>query len=145
MNTIVFNPLARAVTEYTGFGFHAITPNYAGGVTGLYKLGGDTDAGEPIVAEAITGLKQWGDSHRKFVKMVFFGIEGPSRGKLIVNVDGQRYDYPVTRHCERECRALPGRGIRASYLAIGYTNTDGKDFQIDRIEADIQPFTSRRT
>ena len=50
MNTIACNTLTGAVSEYTGFGFQSLTPTHAGSANGLFALGGDTDAGLPIVA-----------------------------------------------------------------------------------------------
>ena len=57
MNAIAFNTMTGAVSEYTGFGFQSITPTHAGSSTGLFTLGGDTDAGLPIVATVTTGKK----------------------------------------------------------------------------------------
>jgi hypothetical protein len=42
-------------------------------------------------------------------------------------------------------RAKPGRGIRENYLAFGLTKTDGLDFQLDRIEVEVNQSTQRRT
>lgn len=53
MNTIVLNTLTGAVSEYD-WPFQSLTPTHAGDVTGLYALGGDTDAGRPIDAHITT-------------------------------------------------------------------------------------------
>jgi hypothetical protein len=35
-------------------------------------------------------------------------------------------------------------GIRENYLAFGYSNTDGADFQLDKIEVLVEPSKARR-
>ncbi len=143
--TIVLNTLNGAVTEYSGFDFHAITPTHAGSALGLYALGGDTDAGVPVVATIATGKTNWKSALKKYVDVIFFAVK--SRGTLRAQVLGEQtthqYNLPVKAGGESRC--TPGRGIRENYLAFGLTNPGGQDFQLDRIEVRLGASDTRRT
>lgn len=143
--TIVFNTLNGAVTEYTGFGFQSITPTHAGSATGLFSLGGGTDMGAPIVASIVTGKKQWGRSLKHYLGLIFFSLRGSGTSAATVVGESASYTYPFPVLSSGESRAKPGRGIRENYLAFGYSNTDGADFQLDRIEVDDGKSNNRRT
>ena len=145
MNTIALNTLTGAVSEYSNFSFQSITPTHAGSATGLYALGGDTDATQPIVSTVTTGKTLWGASLKKFVEMVYFAIKGSGTSRLTVHGETASYAYPFPVRPAGESRAKPGRGIRENYLAFSYSNTDGKDFRLDRIEVASATSTSRRT
>ena len=144
MNAIVLNTLNGAVTEYTGFS-GAITPTHCGDHTGLYALSGDTDAGTPIVAQVVTGKQQWGTSLKKYVDIVFFGLKGLGQGRLTVFGETTSNSYNFGIEKGGESRSKPGRGIRENYLAFGFSNPDGKDFQLDRIEVNLGSSGTRRT
>ncbi|MBO1034251.1 hypothetical protein INR38_09145 [Delftia sp. SD018] len=142
MNTICMNTMTGAVTEYDGFAFQSITPRYAGSVNGLFGLGGDSDAGQPIQAEVLTGRMLWGDARKKFAPTVWFSMlgtgagagAGVEEGELLVQGQSGSWVYRFAVRPAGESRAQPGRGIRENYLAFGYRNVDGVDFQIDLIE-----------
>lgn len=144
MNTIVLNTLTGAVSEYD-FVFQSITPTHAASVNGLYALGGDTDMGNPILATVVTGKTQWKDSLKKVARMVYFALKGSGVSALIVQGETASYTYPFPVLPAGESRSVPGRGIRENYLAFGYSNTDGANFQLDRIEVDTVLSTNRRT
>lgn len=143
MNAIALNTLNGAVTEYD-WAFQSITPNHAGDVTGLYALGGDTDAEQPIVATVTTGTKHWGSTLKKFVAGVYFAMQGTGRGALTVHCQATDYTYPFPVRTSGESRAVTGRGIRENYLAFTYQNPDGDDFVIDRIEVLSTQSANRR-
>lgn len=145
MNAIVLNTLTGAVTEYTGFGFQSVTPTHAGSATGLFTLGGNTDAGLPIVATVTTGKKLWGETLKKLLGLVFFALKGSGQSTLSVIGEGTSYTYPIVVMAKGVSRAKPGRGIRENYLAFGFSNADGADFQLDRIEVDVSQSKNRRT
>lgn len=145
MNAIVLNTLTGAVTEYTGFGFQSVTPTHAGSATGLFTLGGNTDAGLPIVATVTTGKTLWGETLKKLLGLVFFALKGSGQSTLSVIGEGTSYTYPIVVLAKGVSRAKPGRGIRENYLAFGFSNADGADFQLDRIEVDVSQSKNRRT
>ena len=142
-NAIVMNTLTGAVSEYASFDFHAITPTHAGSVLGLYALGGDLDLDAKIVANAATGRTLIGASAKKFVDCVYFSLEGSGRSAM--RVYGERtYSYHFQVLDTGVSRATPGRGIRENYLAFGYTNADGSNFVLDRIEVNLAASSTRR-
>lgn len=145
MNAIVMNTLTGAVTEYDNFDFQSITPTHAGSATGLFELGGDLDIDQPVVARIVTGRTQWGASVKLMLRMLFFALKGSGTSTAIIASDATEWTYTFPVQDNGESRALPGRGIRENYLAFGYSNTDGADFQLDRIEVVDQRSTSRRT
>lgn len=145
MNAIVLNTMTGAVTEYTGHDFDSVTPAHAGSALGLYAFGGDLDVAAPIVANVVTGKPHWGDTLKKYLDIVFFAIKGAGTGRMTVYGEKTSYSYNFPIERGGESRSKPGRGIRENYLAFGFQNPDGKDFQLDRIEAVVGQSGSRRT
>lgn len=145
MTTIVMNTLTGAVTEYD-WAFQSITPGHAGAVTGLYSLGGGTDAGEPITATVTTGTKHWGSTLKKSLAAVYFAMRGTGSGELTVHCPtaGDSFSYLFPVRLSGESRVTTGRGIRENYLAFTFKNLDGADFAIDRIEVLSAQSTTRR-
>ena len=145
MSTIVLNLKNGAVTEYSGFDFHAITPTHAGSSLGLYELGGNTDARAPIVATIKTGKSLWGSSLKKFVDLVFLAIKSAGTGRVLIDGENTPYGFSFPIDPRGESRCKTARGIKENYLAFGFTNPAGQDFQIDRMEANVTPSKTRRT
>ena len=144
MNAIVMNTLTGAVSEYAGFNFQSITPNYAGSVNGLYALGGNLDVAAPIVARVLSGKMLWGGSAKTLLDCMFLSLRGSTDGHALVQTEGTTYVYPVSTTATGETKAKPGRGIRENYLAFGYTNTDGGAFTLDRMEVVERTSATRR-
>lgn len=144
MNAIAFNTLTGAVSEYTGFGFQSITPTHAGSATGIFALGGDTDAGVPIVANVMTGKQLWGGALKKTAQMVYFSLKGAGTSSMLIAGENSSYAYPFPVRPAGESRSKPGLGLRENYLAFGYSNTDGAHFQLDRIEVLVTESKTRR-
>ena len=145
MTAIVLNTLTGAVSEYTGMGFQSLTPTLAGSATGLFVLGGNTDAGLPIVSAVTTGKQLWGESLKKVARLVHFSIKGSGISSLTVLGANVSYTYPFPVLPAGHSRAKPGGGIRENYLAFRYSNADGADFQLDRIEVLVAQSKNRRT
>lgn len=145
MNTIVMNTLTGAVSEYTRFGFHSITPTHAGSTTGLFTLGGNLDDELKIVSVATTPKTLLSASLKKFIDMVYFSIKGSGTSTLTVTGESTSYSYTFPVRAAGESRSKPGRGIRENYISLTYSNTDGADFQLDRIEAEVASSSTRRT
>lgn len=144
MTTIVMNTLTAAVSEYTGFGFHAITPTHAGSATGLFALGGDTDDGAPIVGRIQTGKVEWGGSRKSLMDKVFLALKGSSSFRLHVSGEAADYSYDFTAAASGQSSAQPGRGIRENYLSFGFSNPSGQAFQLDAIEVPSLKSPNRR-
>lgn len=145
MNAIVLNTLTGSVSEYTRFGFQSITPTHAGSATGLFTIGGNTDATLPIVSVVTTPKTLIGATLKKFIDMVFFAIKGTGTSTMTVTGESASYSYTFPIRTAGVSRSKPGKGIREDYLAFSYSNTDGADFQLDRIEVSVIQSTTRRT
>ena len=146
MNTIVMNTLNGAVTEYSRFAFQSITPNLVGSALGLFALGGDTDAGEPIVGRIDTGARDWGTTQLKQIAAAYFSLRQTS-GEAVFSVGvegGRSYPYPVVLRGKGVSRAEPGRGIRENFLSFGFEVPDGQAFVLSGIEVDIRSSKTRR-
>lgn len=148
MNAIVMNTLNGAVTEYSGFDFHAITDAYAGSAVGLFAFGGDLDVTAPIIANVVTGRTLLDESGKKYPEMIYFSGTGSSYSTASVYTETTSYSYQFKMRAAGESRAKPGRGIRENYLAFGYSNTgdagDGAAFTIDRIEVLLNTSPKRK-
>lgn len=146
MNAIVMNTLNGAVTEYSRFAFQSITPRLAGSALGLFQLGGDTDAGEPIAGRIDTGARDWGGIELKQIAAAYFSLRQTS-GQAVFAVgveDGSVYPYPVVLRDKGVSRAEPGRGIRENFIAFGFEAPGGQAFVLSGIEVDIRTSKTRR-
>lgn len=143
MTAIVFNTLAGAVTEYD-WEFQSITPTHAGDAGGLFLLGGDTDAGLPIVAEIRTPVPLRETTLKKAMELIYFSVKsaGQCQGLVFGENESWRYNFPVRASGQSRCKV--GRGIRENYLGFGFSNPDGQAFTIDRIEVLMHESKSRR-
>ena len=145
MTAIVMNTLNGAVTEYDGFMFDSITPTHAGSAVGLFALGGDTDAGQPIVARFATGKTHWGQPAKKMLDLAFVHILGTGAARMKVHGAMAAYEYAMVIEAQGQSRCKFGRGIRESYLAFEFSKPDGKAFSLDRIDIIIGASRTRRT
>lgn len=143
MTTIVLNTLTGAVTEYD-WAFDSVTDTHTGDGSGLYLLGGDTDDGQPIVAEAITGKPLFGSQRKKRPAMVWLSMKGSGTGQMIVQGEGAEWRYPFPIRATGQSRAQPGKGICENYLAFGFSNPGGEAFSLDRIEVQMEESKTRR-
>jgi hypothetical protein len=141
MNTIVVNTLRQAVTEYD-WTFDSISATRATSAAGLFTLGGDDDAGEPIAAHLLGGTP--GGGKIQLLGNVYLGVHGAGEGALVVQGRESSWEYPVEPRSSGVAKVKPGKGIKEAYVGFGYKNVAGADFRIDRIDAEVTPHTSRR-
>ena len=144
MNAIAMNTLTGAVSEYD-FAFHSITPTHAGDVAGLFALGGNTDAGLPIVAEVQTPKTLQASTLKKSLEAAYLAMQGTGSAEVRVIGQAQQWAYPFAVQADGVSRCKLGRGIRENYLGFGFGNPDGADFQIDRIEIVMAGSKNRRS
>ena len=144
MNTIVLNTLTGAVSEYTNFAFHGITPTHGGSATGLFAFGGDLDIDQPVVSDIRTAKKLVSSTLKKHMELVYFAMQGTGTSEMTVFGNAGQWSYPLPVRASGESRAVPGRGIRENYLGFGYRNPAGDAFRIDRIEVLTNESKNRR-
>lgn len=147
MTAIVMNTINAAVTEYD-WTFQSITPTHAGSAAGLHEFGGNTDAGSAIAASFLTAETSLGSSMKRRIASVYFAMltetaDGAGMAVVRGRVAGE-YTYPVQIRDGGMSRAVCGKGLRESYIALGYENVSGAHFRIDRIEPEIIESKQRR-
>lgn len=144
MNTIVCNTLTGAVSEYTRHAFQSITPTHAGDATGLFALGGDTDAGLPIVASIKLPPTLRESTLKKYLNMVYLSMSGQGTAEFTVFGKTQDWTYEFPLRDSGQTRCKPGGGIRENYLGFGLTTPQGQAFTLDRVEVLLLESKTRR-
>ncbi len=152
MTAIVMNTRTGAVTEYgASFAFAGITQTHAANSSGLYTLGGATDAGTAISATfrgpymGVDSATAPGD-----VYVGIRGDEGANKGNVRVlsggksAVRGTEWQYALYAQTSGISRAKLGRGIRENFLAFGYVNTSGAAYTIRSMQVDINSSANRK-
>lgn len=152
MTAIVMNTRTGAVTEYgASFAFSGITPTHAANASGLYTLGGNTDAGTAITAP-FRGPYIGADSV-VVAGDVYVGIrgdEGAAQGQVRVLAGGKsvtrgtEWQYPLYAQSSGVSRAKVGRGIRENALSFGYTNEGGAFYTIRSLQVELSSSKTRK-
>ena len=143
------NITTGAVTRYEDFAFDNVLRfgDRFFGVRpdGVYELSGDTDNGEPIVAQVKTFNTDFGKTNLKRVPFVY--VVGEAGTDLQVGFAADKkpaINYPVglvSEHGVKVGRAKAGLGLKGVYYSFTLANTEGQDFQIDRLEAIVDATT----
>lgn len=131
------------VTRYTAFPFTRIVRwrgrYVAMAADGLYFLGGDTDAGQPIAWHLHTGTTDFGSAQRKAWISCYVGGRMPPCSRFTVAVGEkcqERYPYDTPRGATAQnYRQKFGRGMDARYYALelsgrGALTIDDLDFEV---------------
>ena len=144
MNTIVCNTLTGAVSEYTRHNFQSITPTHGGSAAGLFALGGNTDAGLPIVASIKLPPTLRESTLKKRLGMVYLSMTGTGSAQLMVLGKTQNWPYSFALRDSGQTRCPVGGGIRENYLGFGLSNPQGQAFTLDRVEVLLLESKKRR-
>lgn len=144
MNTIALNTLTGAVTEYDWPAWQSITPTHAGGATGLYVFGGDTDAGLPIVALLRLPSTLRESTLKHSIAMAYLSMRGQGSARFTVHGAQQSWSYSFPLRPSGQTRCPVGRGIRENYLGFGLSTPDGQYFTLDRVEILAHASKTRR-
>lgn len=152
---ISMNAANRGVTEYVNFEFNSVaTFNetlYGASDAGLYRHGGDTDAGVPIAAYLRTVMQRLAQGQVPGVSDAYLGFRGDGQLQLKVVVraprGGEQKGYVFDLIQSPADAPLPGRfkigkGLQSVYMAFELGNVAGSDFAIDVME--IRPLVSYR-
>lgn len=143
----VLNTESKGLSRYTQYPFNSfatIGGRYYGATsTGIRRLDGDTDDGEPIAAKLRVGLSDLGTRALKRVPEAYIGYS--SDGTLLLRVISieevsgakQAATYklaPRGAASTRENRFKMGRGVKSVDWDFEIENVDGADFALDSIE-----------
>ena len=146
--TWAINTRTTGVTEYRNFVFDSFAQvgrrSFGANADGLFELDGDDDAGEPILADLLSGFMQVGGSKFTAFKCAYLGLNSKSGNfvlKLITG-DDQTYIYALTAKDMRTTRVNFGKGLRSRYFRFELQNIDGADFDLNSIE--FLPLVSQR-
>jgi hypothetical protein len=136
---------ALAVSEYDNFEFNSFAEMgrdiLAAGETGLYRLGGDTDAGADINASVLSLMQDFGTSKQKRMRGAYLGYT--TSGELILKVKaveaGQLVEHwfraeSIPAAAPREQWVELAMGMKSRYWQFELINVDGADFEIDELE-----------
>lgn len=138
---VCLNLESGAATEYTNYQFNSFAnfngETYAATSAGLYKLGGNTDAGSAIAASFKTGLTDFGSSHKKQIIRGWVNLRNDG-SMLLKASNGEQLEasYRITTTSTRihPDRFKLGRGLKNVYWQFEMENVSGADFEIDRLE-----------
>jgi hypothetical protein len=134
-----------ATTRYATFPFERIVRfggTYYGVATdGLFALGGDDFDGDPIISVVASAETDFGDRHQKRpVSIYLSGRMGADVDVSVTSAEVETDTYPdrAVASGSRNHRARFGKGIKARYLAYGFTNTDGDDWELDELTPELE-------
>jgi hypothetical protein len=136
----VINPNLAASTAAEGLNFLSMARHkaqyYGLKADGLYRLGGDTDAGANINAFVSLAQSDFGTPKQKRIPYAYIGAASDGRMLLRVLVNGQSYTYG-TKNPSRdmaEQRVDIGKGLRGNYWQFELLNQNGEDFELDKVK-----------
>ena len=137
------------VTRYTNMPFNQIvrwgTSYYGAGPTGLYLLGGTTDAGTAITWAVKTAMTDDDTPVKKTVRAVRFGGRvGPAATVTVYpgETSATPYTYTTPRDATvQNYRQKLGRGIKSRYYALGMSGTGV--FELDTLEPEVDKMTRK--
>jgi len=143
------NLTTGAVSHYTNYPFDNILrfgDRFFGVKSdGIFELTGDTDLGAPVLSKIKTFRTNFGASNLKRVPWVY--VAGRSSPDMVIGV--QADEQPVTRFRTWQApnygthlvRAKCGANVKGSYYSFTFENVEGRNFEIDRVEALVDTTT----
>ena len=150
--TPVLNLATQAPYFYDNFAFTGFASlggrQFAVGPDGLYELGGDTDADQPIKARIETGMDTLGSALLKTVGAAYLGYTATA-GLTLAATTGQPegatlqiYPLAETAKALTQTRVKLGKGVKARYWQFALANQAGGNFTIETLE--VLPVTLGR-
>ena len=111
----------------------------------LFALGGDTDAGLPIVANIRLPRALRDTTLKKFPTLVWLSMKGAGSANLTVYGEQHEWSYSFQMQPRTgQTRCQVGRGIRENYYSLGISTPGGQAFSLDRVEVQHVESRSRR-
>lgn len=138
VTTWCVNTRMGVTTEYRNYDFNSFAQlgrEYVGaGRGGLFRLAGDDDDGEAIIANIQGGFLQMNASRFTGLKGVYLGIRGGGEFLLKLQTPaGQEYVYRIIARDMETTKVWVGKGFRHRY--VGYElESVGQDFDLESVE-----------
>lgn len=142
------------VSQYENFDFNSFAEvggeYFAANEEGLFRLGADTDAGQPIEAAIGSMMLDLDTSRQKRMQAAYIGYT--ASGRIVLKVrsedDGQVVEdwfeaQQQTAAAPRNQMVRIGRGLRSRYWQFELVNVDGADFELDSLEMYPIPLNRR--
>lgn len=128
--TWAINMDTSAVSQFDAYGFNSYgfdgTNYWACAESGIYKIAGSTDVGEPIAAQIKTGKVGFGSAAKKALPNVWVGVS--SNQTLVLKVESEQgtfyYDATAADPDMQMQRFDLGRGLRSSYYTFTLSSID---------------------
>lgn len=136
MITLDINTKVMATTQYLNWEYNSAVKfgrTYLGAsAAGLFKIGGDTDNGQPITAFLETGATDLGLEHNKRLRFVYIGMKCSGNLLLEIMVDGGAWrSYTIAGGPTRQNVSVPiGRDGAGRYWTFRLSNVDGVPFSV---------------
>lgn len=112
---------------------------------GIYELGSDSDAGQPIMASIVIAKTDFGIRENKRVPYVYLGYQSEDNLRISVYTNKKSvayYDAERPTEGSRGSRATLGRGLDGLYWSFRISNMNGAYFELDTIK--IEPTILRK-
>lgn len=125
-----------AVTTYSNWAFTSLSECYGTQADGIYR----TDTDGPVDALVGFGKLDFDSDYFKSIPMVTFGVDALTAMTVRIQTPAAQ-DYTYTAKSSSSDlkiqRAVPGRGLRATWHEIEVSNTAGSAFSLASIKFDL--------
>ena len=147
----VLNTESTGITNYQNYDFRSLAEFngvlYGVNSFGVYALTGSSDAGRQIDAVYKTGFWDFRTEFKKRISDIYIGYTSDGVMECDVETQSELFTYEMPERAADaplNNRIKPGKGLSSRYWRFTLRNTDGADFQIFDIAADVAKSTNRR-
>lgn len=142
----VMNTETTGLSTYDNYEFSSMVEHdgvlYGVSPAGLFALTGNDDQGRKITANVKTGFLDFGFEETKRMSDLYVGYTGGSLECDVETYDGPQevYTYQLEERdadAPRNNRMKIGKGLSSRYWRMNVKNTNGADFQLYNVEANI--------
>jgi hypothetical protein len=110
----------------------------------VFQVGGALDVAALIVSTITQGINTEGSALKRVPRSAYVQADSTSVLSATVTTPAGSWTYPETFRSGRTRRFTFGRGIRNSYIGVGFSNPDGAAFRIDRVEINTSDSAQRK-
>lgn len=142
MNIIVMNTANGFVSEYDIAGVQSVAGDLMAGNAGLLSF--SSHGSEVVDAGFLLGYSEFDATLNKRPELAYISVRSAGQGVFVTATLQERYEYAFAHERKGLSRAKVGKGVRENYLAFGYRNEGGVDFEVDLIEVLVNSASSRR-